>query len=411
MKNIIIISIILLVVFSVYFSTTTKYETDVIKPTIRDTVVYADISAVGDLMCHSTQFNYAFVENDSFNFDPVYNYLKDYFVSPDLMIGNFETVIAKKKGKYKGYPYFDTPIDFLTSLKNNGFDLLFTANNHSLDQKEKGVIRTLNAFEESNIIPVGTFSSHEKKEEISICNINGIKFIFLAYSYGTNGVYIPEGKDYLINLIKKKKIKNDILKAKNLNPDIILVYYHTGIEYSRTISNKQKELVASTFNYGADIILASHPHVVLPVEKRALSNSKLDTGFVAYSLGNFISNQRWRYSDAGLILNFRISKNLQSENLVLDEVSYIPTWVFKGKIKNKREYVILPSEISLNQNPPQYLTETDSSLYFMRESYFDTKSMINKLDKSIKLLNVMDSSNSLKSYDEVIQSPIQNEYK
>ncbi|MBI9072732.1 MAG: CapA family protein [Melioribacteraceae bacterium] len=409
MKKIFLTLILLLTVFSAYFFLNPPIENKVIESPERDSIVSVNISVVGDLMCHSTQYNYAYVKNDSFNFNPVYNYLRDYFLSPDLMIGNFETVIAKRDGNYKGYPYFNSPVNFLTSLKKNGFDVLFTANNHSLDQNEKGVLRTLNAFSENNLFSFGTYNSKSEKEKIKTINVNGIKLAFAAYSYGTNGVHIPNGKEYLINLINLENIKNDLKKIKSANPDIIIVYYHTGLEYSRDISKKHKALMDSTFYFGADIVLASHPHVILPVEKRELVNSKLNIGFAAHSLGNFISNQRWRYSDAGVILNFQLSKDLRNNKILLNDLSYIPTWVFKGKVNNKKEYVILPSEMALNKGLPNYITANDSLL--MYESYFDTKEIVNKLDKSVKLLSVMDSSNNLKTYSKVITKQFQSEYK
>ncbi len=113
-------------------------------PLTKDSIVTCTIRIVGDLMCHSTQYKYAHVENDSFDFTGVYSEVRDYISKADISIGNLETVTAGKSKKYSGYPFFNAPDDFLYALKYAGFDLLITANNHAIDRGEKGVERTIN---------------------------------------------------------------------------------------------------------------------------------------------------------------------------------------------------------------------------------------------------------------------------
>ncbi|MCX8011137.1 MAG: CapA family protein, partial [Ignavibacteria bacterium] len=154
---------------------------------------------------------------------------------------------------------------------------------------------------------------------------------------------IPEAKDYLINLIDTVAIQNDILKAKSLMTDLVLIFFHFGDEYEREPNSFQKAIAQKSFEYGADIILGSHPHVVQPFELVKLeTNSNLDTGFVIYSLGNFLSNQEGIYKEAGLILQLEIEKNLISNKLRISKVNYIPTWVRKGYYRNKQSHLILP---------------------------------------------------------------------
>ena len=139
-----------------------------------------------------------------------------------------------------------------------------------------------------------------------------------------------------------------------------------------------------TIEAGADIIIGSHPHVVQPVEFFKTHNGNLDTGFVAYSLGNFISNQRWRYSDSGVILNLKISKNIKSDSLYLEKVSYLPVWVFKGKTKIKNEYIIFPSNISIDDSSYSFLTRVQKNL--MLQSFSDTKEILTRYDQNISLV-------------------------
>ncbi len=342
-----------------------------------------NISVVGDLMCHSVQFNYARVGKDSFDFNPVYREVKKYFSESDFVLGNLETVTAGKSKAYSGYPFFNSPDEFIEALANSGFDLLSASNNHALDQGEDGIRRTIAQLVKNNIAYNGTFVSQRDRDSIRVFNIKGIKIAFLAYTYGTNGIPIPKGKSYLINLIDYEKIHNDIKSAKLKKVDLTLVHFHFGDEYKREPTKYQLSVVDSTIRFGADIIIGGHPHVLEPVKFYKSNSNGFDSAFVAYSMGNFISNQRWRYSDAGIILNLKIIKNLATDSLFLSEVNYIPTYVFKGETENGREYIILPSEIAFKDSLPEYLTKKDIAA--MKESFYDANEILTKYSNRMKL--------------------------
>ena len=383
MKNIFaIVTFIVTVTFQYFFFNPAGMEKNT-EPVLEDSVLTATLCFVGDLMCHSTQFNYARVDADSFDFTGVYREVRKYLAAADLTIGNLETVIAGKNKGYSGYPYFNAPDDFVYSLKDAGFDLLVTANNHALDQGWEGVERTIDVINEYKIHRTGTFISQEDRDSIRIFDINSIKIAVLAYSENTNGLPIPKGKDFVINLIDEEVIKRDITKAREKGVDIVLVHLHYGPEYNREPSDYQKQIVQKIIELGADIIIGGHPHVVQPVDFFITNNTNLDSGFVAYSMGNFISNQRWRYSDAGVILNIQISKNILTDSIYISEVNYLPTWVFKGETENGREYVILPSGLSEDSTYAN-LTKQDQKL--MKEAFSDTKEIVTKYKSDIQLL-------------------------
>ncbi len=350
-----------------------------------DSISVVSFSFVGDIMCHSTQFKYAKVKEDSFDFKPTYKFIRPIFSGYDFNFGNLETVFAGNQIKYTGYPLFNTPDDFLEGLKYAGFDYLFTANNHSYDRFEKGVRRTIKIVKYNYMETVGTNLSGNSKKYL-IVEKNNISVAVLAFSYGINGFEMPEGKEYLVNLIDKVEISKQIKNVKNENPDLILVYFHFGNEYSKEPSAYQKDIVKFTIKRGADVIIASHPHVMQPVEFFKTKNGNLDTGFVAYSLGNFISNQRWRYSDASVTLGFEIEKNLISKKVKLKNLSFLPLWVYKGEYEGKPQYIIFPSEIAFYAERIPNLSENDWSM--MKESYEDTKSIIMKRTDKIKLLHL-----------------------
>ena len=374
---------ILTILFQYYF-----FNSDLEKVKIKvesDSVVTATLCFVGDLMCHSTQFNYARVDADSFDFTGVFSEVKKYLTEPDLTIGNLETVVAGNKTGYSGYPYFNAPDDFIYALKESGFNLLTTANNHALDQGWDGIKRTIDVLNKYKIHRTGTFISQEDRDSIRIFLINSIKIAILAYTENTNGIAAPKDKDFMINIIDEDVIKKDIEKARNKNSDIVLVYLHYGPEYNREPSDYQKEIVQKIIDLGADIIIGGHPHVIEPTMFFKTDLTNIDSGFVAYSMGNFVSNQRWRYSDAGVILNIIISKNIFTDSIYISEVNYLPTWVFKGETKRGRAYIILPSSIDQDDSSHYYLTNQDKKL--MNEAFSNTKEILTKYNPKIKMFN------------------------
>jgi len=335
-----------------------------------DSTVTVTFSSVGDIMCHSTQYNYAWVEKDSFDFNPVFSVIGNYLRKKDILIGNLETVLAGDTKKYYGYPFFNSPNELAGALKNSGFDFLTTANNHSNDQGFEGVIRTLDELRKVNIIPLGTTSLDSVKND-NLFVSEGLRFGLLSYTYGTNyNENALRPKEY-INHINPLKIKSDIENLKSKNADIVIVFFHFGVQYQKYISAEQNKIVDKTISYGADIILGSHPHLIQQFEKFETVGGNLDSGFVVYSLGNFISNQRWRYSDGGVIFNFNVNKNIFTDSVYVSDINYLPIWVFKGNTENGKEYIILPAQ---NYNNYQFITEEDADS--MKKSYFDTISQL-----------------------------------
>jgi len=383
MKNLFSITLLLFAAGIHYFFYTSTREVIEEIPIAKDSIVTCTIRIAGDLMCHSTQYNYAHVEDDSFDFTGVYSEIRDYISEADISIGNLETVTAGSSEKYSGYPFFNAPDDFLHALKHAGFDLLMTANNHAIDQGASGVERTINQLNKFGLHQTGTFISQEDKDSLRIFQVNGIRIAMLAYAEHTNGVPIPKGKSYLINLIDEDVIAEDILKARNKGAEVVLVHFHYGPEYEREPSSYQQEVVNKTIELGADIIIGGHPHVIQPVDYFKSESGNLDTGFVAYSMGNFVSNQRWRYSDVGLFLTIGFAKNRNTDSVYINKVSYLPVWVFRGITKNGKEYIELPFGINPEDSSYSYLTKSDKQK--MMQAFEDTKHIITKYTDNIKL--------------------------
>ncbi len=326
------------------------------------------LTFVGDLMCHGPQINSAFIEEtNTYEFTSVYENVKGLLSQSDITFGNLETVTAGKKIKYQGYPTFNTPDEFVYELKATGFDYLFTTNNHAIDQSELGVRRTLEIIKKAGITSIGSQKKGEKRYQI--IEKNGIKLGILAATYGTNGFSLPKNSEWEVNEISKKFLKEELGELKKKNLDVILVYFHFGNEYEKSPSSYQKEFVNFAFDNGADIVIGSHPHVLQPIV--FTSKSKLENGFVAFSLGNFISNQQWRFSDSGVILNFSIVKNNKTNITYVEDLYYIPTWVYKGKTDKKEvDFLIIPE---LQENSLIFDSE---KIKLMEQSFDDSKRIL-----------------------------------
>ena len=294
-----------------------------------------NLSVIGDIMCHNTQYNDAY-KNGKYDFSYVFEDIKQYIQNADLSIGNLETTFAGPKIGYSSYPTFNTPEAMAVDLKELGIDVLSTANNHSLDKGYTGIVNTIQELDKIGINHTGTYSSKEDASKILMLDVKGIKIAFLAYTYGTNGIPVPSGKDYCINLINDEKIITDLQKAKELNPDLITVNMHWGIEYSQNPSKEQERLAALLFENGADLILGSHPHVLQKMEKRqiTLKDGTQKDGFIIYSLGNFISGQVKNYTKQSAILDIGITKNGKTGKMSIDKINYTPIYMSKiGKYK------------------------------------------------------------------------------
>jgi poly-gamma-glutamate capsule biosynthesis protein CapA/YwtB (metallophosphatase superfamily) len=321
-------------------------------------VSYLNIMAVGDIMMHSPQISAGFT-SAGYNFNSFFEEVKPIFREADVVIGNLETTMSGPDVGYSGYPLFNSPDELADALKDAGFTVIITANNHSLDRREKGLVRTLEQLDRVDLKYTGTFRTEEDRNQILLIEKNDISIAILAYTYGTNGIPIPDGKEYLVNLIDRSKIEKDIQQAKTIGADIVAVSIHFGYEYHSEPNQEQKELVNQLFEWGADLILGSHPHVLQPFEERQWINKEGEykQGVAIYSLGNFISNQRKKPRDMGGILSIDIKKT--GEYVEIEETEFNPTWVHRYWNVNRSEYRILPLGELLEARDYPYLNEGD----------------------------------------------------
>jgi len=320
-----------------------------------------NMSVIGDIMCHDSQYKDAYVSaEDTYDFSYVFTDIQKYIQVADIAVGNLETTFAGKERGYSNYPTFNTPEQLAYNLKTLGIDVLSTANNHSLDKGYKGIVSTLDFLDSAGISHTGTYRTEEEQNQITIQNVKGITIAFLSFTYGTNGIPVPSGKDYCVNLIDEDLMLKQINLAKEQNPDMICVFMHWGIEYEHQPRKEQKNLADFLFKNGVDIILGGHPHVLQPMEKRqiTLEDGTTKDGFIIYSLGNFISGQNKLPRQSSAILNLGITKNGETGKISIDEATYIPVYMYRGPAGRLQRYKLLDIEANIQK----FDDGTDTSL-------------------------------------------------
>ncbi len=342
------------------------------------------ISFVGDILCWKEQNDLAYdLKSNNYDYSSSFKLIKKYFDNSDYVVGNLETTLSGIENKYTFISetswytriMFNTPDSFAEALKDTGFNLLTTANNHCMDRGVDGVIKTLHVLDKYSLDHIGTYKSQADRDTVFIKNISGFKIAFLNYTHGINyyahNHSIPKDKPYLVNLLARpesqayefgttpcdvklnkakqflyklkgtdetpvdeeirEKLLADIKRAKEQNPDLIIIMPHMGVQYKSYPSQFSRKWVKTLFEAGADAIIAGHPHVLQPMEFRTIidSNGTKRTGFVIYSMGNFITSPLYEPTDsalASIILNLHITKD-QNDVATISSVSFIPTWV------------------------------------------------------------------------------------
>ena len=313
----------------------------------------------GDIMGHESQIRSAEVEKDRlYDYFPCFEYVAPILKKADLAIGNLELTLPGKP-PYTGYPMFKSPEDLALALRHAGFDLLVTANNHSNDAGLNGLLNTLNTLGNYGFYYTGTFRSAAEREAFYplIVYKNNFKLAFLNYTYGTNG--LPTKSPSVVNLINEEIIAADIAVAKQLTPDFIIVIMHWGDEYQIKENAEQRKLAGKLIAWGADLVIGAHPHVVQPVREEQAGEGTGRTAWTAYSLGNFISGQRKPNTDGGMMLEVELLKELHTGHTSVNDIAFIPTWVWIESAGSKKTYRILPVSAFEQESALPRLPATD----------------------------------------------------
>lgn len=313
------------------------------------------IAAIGDILIHDRVYNDA-REGDHYNFDHIFNNLPSELKKPDLLLANQETIVAGESIGLSGYPTFNSPHEIADSLKKAGIDIVSTANNHALDRGVEAQKLSITYLNQLDLPHVGTYLTKADQEKLVILEKKGIKVAYLAYTYGLNGIPIPKGREYTVNIIDKEKIKNEIQRAKK-EADVIVMAIHWGNEYQRFPSNEQKELAQFLIDEGVHIIFGSHPHVLQPIEWLEGKNGQ--QGLVVYSLGNFLSGQDEEYRDIGGMVTVTVNKKQRgkSTTITMETPSFYPTFVSSKADRNYMMHPLFDSQEAIDKYGPSIYSD------------------------------------------------------
>ncbi|MGX4670639.1 CapA family protein [Cerasibacillus sp. JNUCC 74] len=296
------------------------------------------IAAVGDMLIHSEVYEDAKTKN-GYDFTPMLKDVKPFLKDATITTANQETVIGGQALGLSSYPSFNSPFEVGDALKDAGVDIVTLANNHTLDRGEKAIQQAIKHWEKIDMMYTGAYKSKKDQQRIRVYKTEaGIDVAFLAYTYGTNGIPVPKGKDYLVNLIDKEKIAKDVAQAKK-QADAVILQLHVGTEYKMLPNQEQKDLVQFAADQGVHAVIGHHPHVLQPFNwVKGKNGNKM---FVAYSLGNFLSGQDELYRRFGGIVKFQITKSEKDGKTTIEvnHPAFLPTFV---KFKQEADFQVLP---------------------------------------------------------------------
>ncbi len=318
------------------------------EPDERERVYQVKLAFVGDVLIHRSIYKDAKTE-DGYDFRPMFEPVKKYIEEADIALANQESMIGGAALGLSDYPRFNGPSEVGDALKDAGFDVVNLANNHTLDRGPEAVENTIRHYRDLGIQYTGAYLSEEDRQQLRTMDKNGVKFCFLSYTYGTNGIPVPEGKPYLVNLIDEPTIREDVAKARGQS-DVVVVSLHFGQEYVNMPNDEQKRIARAAAEAGATIIIGHHPHVLQPAEWIETEDGR--KAFVVYSLGNFLAGQEGTRKRIGGILQLDVEKTVKGQDACIQvkRPTFIPTWIH---MVNWRKYKVEPLRTVEKDQLPQ----------------------------------------------------------
>ena len=311
-----------------------------------------DLLMVGDVLIHDRLYT-SMKTSDGYDFRPALTYIKDIVKDYDLAYYNQETILGGSEIGLSSYPSFNSPYEVGDAMIDAGFNLVSLATNHTLDRGEKAITNSINYWNGKNdVLTAGSYLSSEDRNKINIREVNNITYTMLNYTYGTNGIKVPSGKDYFVNVWPcngsnpsydseyqeyKRIVKEDVERVRD-KVDLLIVAMHWGVEYTHTPTAYQIDMANYLESLGVNIIIGTHPHVVMPI-------TFINDTLVIYSLGNFLSAQETNIdynTTVGLLSTIKITKYIDKDNNSSIKLSDINNELVYTYSKNNNDYKVIP---------------------------------------------------------------------
>lgn len=305
---------------------TTQVETKTKQESIKPTTV--SIIAVGDNLVSDSVLTTAKRNGGGkYDFRSVFEKMKPDFQAADIAIINQETMLGGNKHEYQGYPMFNTPNSMGKAVIDAGFDIVQCASNHSMDTGIDGIEHAIKYWKKrkNKIMMVGLNENEAEYNSVPIYECKGIKFAVFNYTYGLNGITLPDEYSYMINRMDEKrwnKVKSDIEKAEKV-ADFTIILPHWGQEYVQpNPTEEQKKWADMMVEAGADLIIGTHPHVCEKIEWLKSSNG--NKALCYYSLGNYTSGQQQWETLLGGMATLTVKKDSKGTRIVRKSAGVIP---------------------------------------------------------------------------------------
>lgn len=294
---------------------------------------------VGDLMQHQAQIDAAHRPDGTYDYTHCFSLVKERISKADIAIGNLEVTLGG--APYRGYPQFSAPDQYLYAIKDAGFDILATANNHSLDRHRRGLERTLALIDSADLVAMGTYRNAEDRAQRYplLIEQNGLRIALLCATYGTNGIATTPPN--IVNSLSRDELSADIRQARAMKPDAIIAFVHWGNEYQRYPNSEQESLARWLISEGVDHVIGSHPHVVQPIA--TIPSDEYPTRHaIVYSLGNYVSNMSIAHGDVGMWVELTLEKIAHTTRL--KSVAYDFVWTERAALSGRGDFRIIPSD-------------------------------------------------------------------
>ncbi len=377
-------SFVLLFVFSIWQNgeVVKEVKKDDTSVKIQDKEEKISLVMVGDNLIHDKIYREAKIDN-GYDFSKMYSLVKERIHGFDLAYYNQETILGGSEIGVSSYPSFNSPYEVGDAMIDAGFNLVSLATNHTLDRGEKAVLNSRNYWNNhKDVLAVGSYSSFDEKNEVQIREVGGISYTILNYTYGTNGIRVPNGKEYLVNVWPvtgnrpdsdstyqeyKEQVKKDIDMVRG-KVDLLLVAMHWGVEYQYSPNAYQKDMAKFLADLGVDIIIGTHPHVIQPIEW-------IDDTLVIYSLGNFISAHE--VVDLGNRIGLMSSLDVIKKDGKIEITNLENELLYTYYTNQYKDFLVVP----FSYMKEEYLADYHSV-------YLKYKDIVQQIDSNIKVVEI-----------------------
>lgn len=356
----------------------------------------ATLAATGDILMHKPVIDTGTVTDGEYDFSSIFTYFSDYVTAADYAVANLETTLASTNNgySYSGYPRFNCPDGIITGLKNAGFDMILTANNHSYDTRGIGLRRTQQVIAQRGLLHLGS-KLNPGDPDYLVAEVNGIRIGMCCYTYedsasadikAPNGINMSADDAPLLNTFDYTNLslfytemQENIALMEEAGADAVILFIHWGNEYQIKQNDIQSAMAQNLCDLGVDVIIGGHPHVVQPVELLTSTTNAAHKTVCLYSMGNAVSNQRISemnlktgHTEDGVLFSVTFSK-YSDGTVILSDADLLPTWV--DKRSSPKIYAILPLDKQIEDWKTQF-SLTDATLEKANSSYDRTMAIV-----------------------------------